>query len=131
MSGKLLIYEFNSLPAALAVDRAVAPFDLEVIPVARKNYNKLLEDLIDPWSDVYDEDAETEDYTGPALGGQMIVLCEVEQLDPVLTALREAGVGANCLKAVLTAHNREWDSVKLYHELQQERKVMAEKLRGK
>ena len=131
MSGKLLIYEFNSLLAALEVDRAVAPFDLEVIPVPRKHYNKLLEDLIDPWSDVYDDDAETEDYTGPVLGGRMIVLCDVDQLDPVLTALREAGVGSDCLKAVLTAHNREWDSVKLYHELQQERKAMAEKLRGK
>ena len=128
MSGKLLMFEFNSLTAALDVDRAMAPLDVEVIPVARKNYNKTLEDLLDPWSDVYDEDAETEDYTGGALGGRMVVLCDLEsQLDAVLAALREAGAGADCLKAVLTAHNREWDAVKLFGELRREQQAMRGK----
>ena len=39
---KILMFEFNSLIAGLAVDRAVAPFGAEVVPVARKNYNKPL-----------------------------------------------------------------------------------------
>ena len=121
MSGKLLMFEFNSLPAALTVDRAVAPFGVEVVPVARKNYNKPLEDLIDEWSEVYDEDAEPNDYIGGPLGGRMMVLCELgDQIDDVLAALRAAGVGPDCLKAVLTPHNRAWDAAKLYAELRRE-----------
>ena len=128
MSGKLLMYEFNSLQTALAVDRAVSPFDVEVVPVPRKHYNKPLEDLIDPWSEIYDDDAETEDYTGGALGGSMLVFCDLDkQLEKLLIALRDAGVGLDCLKAVLTQHNREWDSVKLYRELVRERMEMTGK----
>ena len=125
---KVLMFEFNSLLAGLTVDRAVAPFGVEVVPVARKNYNKPLEDLIDEWSDVYAEDAENEDYTGAPLGGQMLVFCEMEQeLNDVLAALRASGVGRDCLKAVLTDHNRAWDAVKLYGELQREHLQMQKR----
>ena len=78
MSGKLLMFECNSLAMAIAVDRAMAGLDVEVVPVARKNYNKPLEDLADAWSEVYDENADLEPYTGGALGGQMMVLCELD-----------------------------------------------------
>ena len=125
---KILMFEFNSLIAGLTVDRAVAPFGAEVVPVARKNYNKTLEDLIDEWSDVYDEDAELEDYTGGPLGGRMLVFCEMdEELGDVLAALREAGIGPDCLKAVLTEHNREWNAVQLYGELRREHLKMQGK----
>ena len=128
MSGKLLMFECSSLSMAIAVDRAMAALDVEVVPVARKNYNKALEDLADAWSEVYDENAELEPYTGSALGGQMMVLCDLEdKIDQVLSALRNAGVGLDCLKAVLTKHNRSWDAVKLYGELQRE----AIAMRGK
>ena len=33
------MFEFNSLLAGLTVDRAVAPFGAEVVPVPRKHYN--------------------------------------------------------------------------------------------
>lgn len=127
MSGKLLIFEFNSLPVALAVEQVMAPLDVQVVPVARKNYNKPLEDLIDAWSDVYNEGVETVDYTGEPLGGRMAVLCDVEQLDEVLMALRAAGIGPDCLKAVLTQHNRKWDAVKLYRELRREQQSFQRK----
>ena len=42
----------------------------------------------------------------------------------LLPALNRAGAGPECLKAVLTAHNRTWDPVKLYRELQRERQAM-------
>lgn len=128
MSGKLLMFECNSLAMAIAVDRAMAELNVEVVPVARKNYNKTLEDLADAWSEVYDENAELEPYTGSALGGQMMVLCELDdQIDQVLAALRNAGVGIDCLKAVLTKHNQSWDAVKLYGELQKEAMAMRGK----
>lgn len=128
MSGKLLMFECNSLTLAIAVDRAMAELNVEVVPVARKHYNQTLEDLADAWSEVYDENAELEPYTGSALGGQMMVLCDLDdRVDPVLAALRSAGIGIECLKAVLTAHNRTWDPVKLYRELQRENQAMRGK----
>ena len=128
MSRKILMFEMNSLADALAVDRVAAAFDAEVVPVPRKHYNKTLEDLVDPWSEIYDEDAETEDYTGGALGGRMMVLCELEdQLEAMIPALSAAGAGSACLKAVLTPSNRSWDPVRLYRELQRERQAMSGK----
>jgi hypothetical protein len=123
---KVLMFEFNSLIDGLTVDRTVAPFDAEVVPVSRKNYNKPLEELLDPWSDVYDEDAENEPYTGAPLGGRMLVFSELDQeLNEILAALRANGIGIECLKAVVTEHNREWDAVTLYNELQKERQAMS------
>lgn len=122
MSGKLLIFEFNKLLTALEVHRALEPMEVEVTPVPRKHYNKTLEDILDPWSEIYDDDAEPDDYTGDPLGGQMAVLCDVnDKLDDVLAALRNAGVGAECLKAVLTETNAGWTPVALYQELCRER----------
>ena len=45
-------------------------------------------------------------------------------MDTLLSALRLAGVGTECLKAVLTAHNRNWDAVRLYSELMREHQAM-------
>ena len=66
-------------------------------------------------------------YAGGPLGGRMAVLCDIAQRDAALDALRTAGVGPDCLKAILTAHNRKWSAVQLYGELQRER----ESFRGK
>ena len=88
MSAKLLIFEFNKLLTALEVHRALEPMEVEVAPVPRKHYNKTLEDILDPWSEIYDDEAEPDDYTGDPLGGQMAVLCDVnDKLDEVLSAL--------------------------------------------
>ena len=125
---KILMFEFNSLIAGLTVDRAVASFGAEVVPVPRKHYNKPLADLIAEWSEVYDENAELEEYTGGPLGGRMLVFCDMdEELHAVLASLREAGIGTDCLKAVLTEHNRTWDAVQLYGELRREHLKMQGK----
>jgi hypothetical protein len=122
MSAKVLIFECNKLLTVLELHRALEPMGVEVQPVPRKHYNKSLEDILDPWSEIYDDDSELEDYTGQPLGGQMAVLCELEdKLDDVLLALRSAGFGFETLKAVLTPTNAEWEPVQLYKELQRER----------
>ena len=121
MSAKVLIFEFNKLLTALEVHRALETLEVEVQPVPRKHYNKTLEDILDPWSEIYDDDAELENYTGEPLGGQMAVLCDLgDKLDDVLLALRGAGVGGETLKAVLTPTNAEWEPVRLYKELRRE-----------
>ena len=53
------------------------------------------------------------------------------QVDEILPALRRAGIGPECYKAVLTAWNQEWDGIALFAELQKERRAIEEQQRGK
>ena len=106
MSRKLLLFGFEELPTILAAAAAAGPFGAEVVPVARQDYNKPLAVLA-------------------GLGGRMVVLCGLEdQVDCLLPALSQAGIGRDCLKAVLTPHNRTWTAVKLYQELLREHQAM-------
>ena len=55
----------------------------------------------------------------------MVVLCGLDgQLNAVLAALNKAGAGPECLKAVLTPHNRNWNAVTLYTELLREKRAI-------
>ena len=55
MSGKLLLFGFESLLNVLALEAAMCPLGVELVPVARKDYNKPLAVLADwmphpaPW----------------------------------------------------------------------------------
>lgn len=49
------------------------------------------------------------------------------QVDAFILALRKKGVGRIDYKAVLTPTNRQWDSVKLYHELKKEHEMYTQK----
>ena len=122
MSGKLLLFGFDSLLHVLALEAAVGPFGAEIVPVARMDYNKTLAVLAGLDADV----APVMPYSGGPLGGRMIVFCELEdQLDALLPALRKAGAGPECLKAVLTPSNRNWSALKLYGELQREHQALG------
>ena len=117
MSGKLLLFGFEELPAILAVEAAAGPFGAEVVPVARMDYNRPLAALAG-----LDTDAgSTLPYVGGPLGGRMIVLCGLDrQIEALLPALAGAGAGPGCLKAVLTEHNRGWNAARLFGELLRE-----------
>ena len=121
MSGKLLLFGFEELPTILAVAAAAGPFGAEAVPVARRDYNKPLAVL----AGVDDDPGTVLPFAGGPLGGRMVVLCGLEdQMDQLLPALARAGVGRDCLKAVLTPHNRGWNAVKLYGELRREHQAM-------
>ena len=122
MSGKLLLFGFDSLLHVLALEAAVGPFGAEIVPVARMDYNKTLAVLAGLDADV----APVMPYSGGPLGGRMIVFCGLEdRLDELLPALRRAGAGPECLKAVLTPSNRNWSALKLYGELQREHQTLG------
>ena len=127
MSGKLLLFGFDSLLSVLALEAAVGPLGVELVPVARKDYNKPLAVM----AGLDTAPGPMADYAGGTLGGRMIVLCGLEkQLDTLLPALSQAGAGPDCLKAVLTPHNRAWNGVMLYAELQKERRAFQKGGKG-
>ena len=116
---KLLLFGFDDLPAVLAVAAAVTPMGIEAVPVSRREYDRPLEVLAG-----LAPGGEAASCAGGPLGGRMIVLCGLEErLDTVLPALAKAGSGPECLKAVLTVHNRRWSGRKLFAELDRERRA--------
>lgn len=122
MSGKLLLFGFDSLLTVLALEAAVGPLGAELVPVARTDYNKSIAVL----AGLDEAPGPAQPYTGAPLGGKMVVLCGLDkQLDALLPALSKAGAGPECLKAVLTPHNRSWNPVTLYTELVRERRSLG------
>lgn len=123
MSGKILLFGFEELPAILAVSGAAEPFGVEVVPVARGDYNRSIAALAG-----LDGGAGTPaPYAGGSLGERMMVLCGLEdRLELLLPALARVGAGPECLKAVLTPRNRDWSALRLYGELFRERQALWE-----
>ena len=118
MKMAILMFGFESLPEILAVVSVAKRFEADGVAVHRADYHQPLGALAG-----LDKKTEQQPYTGSALGGKMLVLCGLEQeLDGVLDALRQGGIGTNCLKAVLTPSNRKWNALKLYTELAEERR---------
>ena len=121
MSGKLLLFGFEELPTILAAAAAAGPFGAEAVPVARRDYNKPLAVL----AGLDDDPGTVLPFAGGPLGGRMVVFCGLEdRMDALLPALRQAGIGPDCLKAVLTPINRTWNAVKLHEELLREHQAM-------
>ena len=121
MNGKLLLFGFDTLPAILAVSAAAGPFGAEVVPVGKTDYNKPLSVL----AGLDTAPGPMAPYAGSALGGRMIVLCGLEdRLDALLPELAKAGAGPDCLKAVLTVHNRSWNALTLFTELDREHRAL-------
>ena len=124
MSGKLLLFGFDSLLQILALEAAVKPFGVELVPVGRTDYTKSLAGL----AGLDTAGGPVQPYAGGPLGGRMMVLCGLDgQLDELLPALNRAGAGPECMKAVLTPHNREWNALVLYRELSRERQALQGK----
>lgn len=123
MEGNLLLFGFEELEDILRISAAVSPAGIGVRAVGREEYHQRLGVIagLDPAGQV-------PTYQGGPLGGRMIVLCGLRQrVEEVLPLLRQAGVGPECLKAVLTDHNRAWTPVQLFGELRAEHHLMQKR----
>ena len=119
MKKTILLFQFNTLPAVLAVQSAVAPLGVEVRPVGRSDYGKTIAALAEGTASV------AAPYTGPALPGRMLVLCGLaDQVGELLPLLSRSGAGPDCLKAILTPSNQKWTPPALYAELSREHMEM-------
>ena len=114
---KVLLFGFETLPEILTVAGIVQQFGGEAVPGAKEGCGLTLEALAQ---------GKTGRESGVPIGGKMLVFCGLErELDGLLAALRQAGIGRDCLKAVLTPDNRSWTPGRLYRELQREHRVMG------
>lgn len=124
MNGTILLFGFEDLPSIAAMGGVAERFGARVVPVLRTEYNKPLGVL----AGMSPAKTALLPYAGGPLGGRMMVFCGLEeQLDVLLPAVRKAGVGPECLKAVLTVHNRDWNAVALYAELLEEHRTLTKK----
>lgn len=125
--GTILLYGFEELNDILAVKAAAEPFRAEVRPIWRDGWRTPIGALVGRST----RPAREGVFSGK-LGGRMMVFCDMDgQMDDLLPALRRAGIGPECYKAVLTAWNQEWDGIALFAELQKERRVLEERQKGK
>lgn len=115
MKKTILLFQFNTLPAVLAVQSAVAPLGVEVRPVGRSDYGRTIGALAEG------EASSAAPYTGPELPGRMLVLCGLsDRVGELLPLLSRSGAGPDCLKAILTPSNQKWTPPALYAELSRE-----------
>lgn len=124
MKGIILLFGFEDLPSIAAVGSVAEQFGVQLRPVMRSEYHMPLGVL----AGVSKTKGTAVPYAGGPLGGRMMVFCGLEkQLDNILTAVRQAGIGPECLKAVLTDNNQNWNAVTLYGELWSEHQAMSRK----
>ena len=118
MEKKVLLFGFEDLRTILDVKAAVEPFGAELVPVGKSDCGKTLAVLCG-----LEEDSDPPG--GGVVPGRMALLCGLEgEMDALLPAMNQAG--ANCMKAVLTPHNRSWTAARLYLELSREEKAIRE-----
>lgn len=115
MQAKLLCY---NLPDDKADYISALCYDMDIgMRTVEKN------ELLKPLSELCGFDTQTEKvYSGEGFKEEMLVLCFFthELLNSFLYSFRQRGIKPVALKAVLTEHNFEWSSLKLYEDIKQE-----------
>lgn len=91
--------------------------------VEYKDYNKTLGYLLNGNG----EGEDTADYDGEDMAEPMMVMQGLSgrRMDELLRTMKQNGIPAIGLKAVVTEHNLSWDSMKLYEELKSEREKLG------
>ena len=112
------ILMFNLNPSAeSAVKRAALLMKMRVQPVEANQYGSTLENIINKSGEF--------DYDGEIPEESMIVLCGIagRRMNELLTSLQRSRAEIT-YKAVLTQNNYNWTALKMYSEMENEKKAI-------
>ncbi len=118
----VLLYNFSSSRLKL-VRKALSAIGCSVRTVMKKEYAQPIGYL----AGVENYSFTNKQLSEKGFDEEMLVMCGFgsEMIDVLISALKKSGVGSVPLKAVVTEHNINWDSVKLYNEIKAEQQIMS------
>ena len=113
---KILMFNLNP-SAESAVKRAALLMKMRVQPVETNQYGSTLENIINKSGEF--------DYDGEIPEESMIVLCGIagRRMNELLTALQRSKAEIT-YKAVLTQNNYNWTALKMFSEMENEKKAI-------
>lgn len=111
--GKLLLFQVEDFASVKAVAGAL---HIKVEQIGVESYKETLQNL-------YHGKQAEEKYTGDVPKESMIIFCDIEDkvLDKLLAALKKKRIQVD-YKAVMTATNARWNVLRIYFEMERERK---------
>lgn len=128
MKETVLLYNFTDSRRLMKVKQALLPMGFRLKPVDKEDYHRPIGALAGV-KGLEKNEVETEPREKQDFDDEMIVMAGFTsiQVDALIKALRRNGVGRIDYKAVLTQHNKDWDSVKLYREIKREHEEMSKR----
>ena len=121
MKKTVLLYNFNKSRLQL-VRKALMPLGFTVKAVVKKDYSQPIGYL----AGAQESSPCKEKHFGSGFDEEMLIMYGFgsELIDVLIAALKNIGIGKVDLKAVITPHNINWDSVTLYNEIKKEHDLM-------
>jgi hypothetical protein len=112
----LLFFQCEEMPK---IRNAFSAMQVELIEVPKEHYKNTLKALREQNPAALNAPV----YEGEGLSGSLLVMCELSerQFEKVLSICRRQQLGIS-MKAVMTPTNEKWNVLRLYAELEQERK---------
>lgn len=112
---KILLFQVKDSAAIKAI---AGPMHIRVEEIETSAYRETLNDLY------RGKMALAESYTGDVPQGSLMVFCNLEDktLDKVLAAMKKKKIAVT-YKAVMTPTNAKWNILRIYFEMEQERRA--------
>lgn len=114
---KILLFQ---VPNATEIKSALAPLHIRTEEVETKDFRKTL-------GAIYaDEKTTEEEFHGETPKGSLMVFCRLPDkvLDRVLAALKRKHITVD-YKAVMTSTNAKWNILRIYFEMEREKKSLS------
>ena len=122
MDRVILLYNFSG-KRLQNVRKALAPLNCVIKPVQKKDFSLPIGNLLGSGNNVnFEKQTPSDSFTD-----EMLVMYgfQGDMIDILIAALRVGGVGKIELKAIVTEHNINWSSVKLYKEIKAEHDLIG------
>lgn len=112
---KLLLFQVNEFEQ---IKKLAGPMHIKVDQIDGKYYKETLGSLY------HDAIKNAEEYTGELPQESLVVFCKVEEkkLDKLLLAFKKKNIAID-YKAIMTPTNSNWNILRLYFEMEREKKA--------